>query len=86
MRSSASTPTTTGCTGPVKMWLALQPQGIPVAKSTVERLMRRHGLAGRAAAEVRRTTIADPAADRPPDLVDRQFGCPRRTVLVVADL
>jgi helix-turn-helix protein len=29
--------------GSVKMWAHLQREGIPVAKSTVERLMRRHG-------------------------------------------
>ena len=38
--------------GSVKMWAHLQRQGIPVAKSTVERLMRRQRLAGRAPAEV----------------------------------
>lgn len=29
--------------GSVKMWAHLQREGIPVAKSTVERLMRRNG-------------------------------------------
>ena len=62
--------------GSVKMWAHLQREGIPVAKSTVERLMRRHGWQGVRRQKTVRTTIADPAAARPPDLVDRQFGVP----------
>ena len=48
--------------GSVKMWAHLQRQGIPVAKSTVERLMRRHGWQGVRRQKTVRTTIADPAA------------------------
>jgi putative transposase len=32
--------------GSLEMWAHLQREGIPVAKSTVERLMRRHGWQG----------------------------------------
>jgi putative transposase len=71
--------------GSVKMWAHLQRQGIPVAKSTVERLMRRHGWKGVRRQKSVRTTIADPAAERAPDLVDRQFRVPTPNVLVVAD-
>ena len=67
------------------MWAHLQREGIPVAKSTVERLMRRNRWQGVRRQKTVRTTIADPAAARPPDLVDRQFGVPAPNRLLVAD-
>jgi len=54
-------------------------------KSTVERLMRRNGWQGVRRQKTVRTTIADPAAARPPDLVDRQFGVGAPNLLLVAD-
>jgi putative transposase len=71
--------------GSVKMWAHLQREGIPVAKSTVERLMRRHGWQGVRRQKTVRTTIADRSAARPPDLVDRQFGVRAPNRLLVAD-
>jgi putative transposase len=71
--------------GSLKMWAHLRREGIPVAKSTVERLMRRHGWQGVRRQKSVRTTIADPAAERAPDLVDRQFRVPTPNALVVAD-
>jgi putative transposase len=71
--------------GSLKMWAHLQREGIPVAKSPVERLMRRHGWQGVRRQKTVRTTIADPAADRPPDLVDREFGVGAPNRLLVAD-
>ena len=71
--------------GSLKMWAHLQREGIPVAKSTVERLMRRHGWQGVRRQKTVRTTIAGPAAARPPDLVDRQFGVGAPNRLLVAD-
>lgn len=71
--------------GSVKMWAHLQRQGFPVAKSTVERLMRRHGWQGVRRQKSIRTTISDPAAERAPDLVDRQFRVPTPNALLVAD-
>ena len=71
--------------GSVKMWAHLQREGIPVAKSTVERLMRRHCWQGVRRQKTVRTTIPDPAAARPPDLVDRQFGVGAPNRLLVAD-
>jgi putative transposase len=60
------------------VWLVLDREGIPVARCTVERLMRELGLVGvRRGGVKRRTTIADPATARPADLVNRQF-TPRR--------
>ena len=72
--------------GSLKMWAHLQREGIPVAKSTVERLMRRNGWQGVRRQKRVRTKIPDPSAVRPPDLVDRQFGVPAPNLLLVADL
>ncbi len=71
--------------GSLKMWAHLQREGIPVAKSTVERLMRRNGWQGVRRSKTVRTTVADPNAVRPPDLVDRQFGVGAPNLLLVAD-
>ena len=63
--------------GSLKMWAHLQREGIPVARRTVERLMRRNGWRG--ATRTRRaprTTERDPAAARAPDLVGRQWRVP----------
>ena len=72
--------------GPQKVWKQLRREGIRVARCTVERLMRQMGLRGtvRGRAWVV-TTRADTAADRPADLVDRQFTATRPNQLWVAD-
>ncbi len=54
-----------GVYGARKVWLALNREGIGVARCTVERLMRELGLEGAHRGRRRRTTIADPAAARP---------------------
>jgi len=71
--------------GSLKMWAHLQRLGVPVARCTIERLMREHGWRGATRARKVRTTVADPAAERAPDLVKRQFtaACPDQ--LWVAD-
>jgi putative transposase len=51
----------------------------------MERLMRRNGSQGVRRQKSVRTTIADPAAERTLDLVDRQFRVPTPNALVVAD-
>lgn len=71
--------------GSLKMWAHLQREGIPVAKSTVERLMRANGWQGVRRQKKVRTTVPDPTADRAPDLVDRQFAVPAPNRLLVAD-
>jgi putative transposase len=58
-----------GVYGARKVWLALNREGTPVARCTVERLMRELGLAGARRGKRRRTTVPDPAAARPADLV-----------------
>jgi putative transposase len=73
--------------GADKVWAQLKREGTPVARCTVERLMRRLGLRGvvRGKAHVR-TTVADEASSRPLDLVARRFRGPAPNRLWVADL
>ena len=71
--------------GAEKMWAHLQRDGMPVARCTVERLMRVNGWQGVTRRKKVRTTIADPTAERAPDLVDRQFQVDAPNVLLVAD-
>lgn len=71
--------------GSLKMWAHLQRLDVPVARATVERLMRANGWRGASRAKTVRTTVADPAARRAPDLVDRRFGAQRPDQLHVAD-
>ncbi len=71
--------------GAEKTWAYLQRQGIPVARCTIERLMRVNGWRGVVRRKKIRTTEPDPAATRAPDLVDRQFRVPAPNLLLVAD-
>jgi putative transposase len=71
--------------GPRKMWLYLRGEGHDVARCTVERLYRREGWVGALRKRRFRTTVGDPAAARPADLVDRQFSAHRPNRLWVAD-
>ena len=75
-----------GVYGARKVWLALRREGVDVARCTVERLMAELGLTGAVRGKVKKTTIADPAGSRPPDLVQRRFGPPAPNRLWVADL
>src|SRR3984893_11154322 len=72
--------------GPRKVWRQMGREHRRVARCRVRRLMRELGLAGavRGRAWVT-TTQADPAADRPSDLVDRHFVATRPNQLWVAD-
>jgi len=72
--------------GARKVWRQLNREGIPVARCTVERLMRAQGLRGVVRGRRCRTTISDGAADRPLDLVKRQFIATRPNQLWVADI
>ena len=75
-----------GVYGARKVWLQLNREGTPVARCTVERLMKADGLHGAARGKVKRTTIADPAAQRARDLVRRNFTPPAPDRLWVADI
>jgi putative transposase len=74
-----------GVYGARKVWLALNREGIAVARCTVERLMRELGLAGARRGKKVRTTVPGPAAARPADLVKRRFSPPAPDRLWVAD-
>ena len=75
-----------GVYGARKVWLALNREGIDVARCTVERLMAELGLAGAVRSKAKKTTVADPTAARPADLVQRRFAPPAPNRLWVADL
>jgi len=66
-----------GVFGARKVWLTLNRQRTdseaPIARCTVERLMAELGLAGAVRGKVKRTTISDPRAAKPRDLVNRNF-------------
>jgi len=75
-----------GVYGALKVSRQLNREGIRVALCTVERLMRQMGLEGAVRGRKLKTTIADEAADRPADLVSRDFKTNRPNELWVADL
>ena len=74
-----------GVYGSRKIWLVLNREGTEVARCTVERLMKDLDLAGVRRGRRWRTTVADPAAARPRDLVDRMFAPLAPNLLWVAD-
>jgi putative transposase len=74
-----------GVYGPRKVWLQLNREGVEVARCTVERLMNVLGLQGIRRGKQWKTTVADPDAQRPPDLVQRRFNPLRPNALWVAD-
>jgi putative transposase len=74
-----------GVYGARKVWLALNREGIRVARCTVERLMTVLGLEGARRGRRVRTTRPDPAANRPADLVERNWNPSRPDALWVAD-
>jgi len=75
-----------GVYGARKVWRQLHREGITVARCTVERLMGALGLEGVRRGKARRTTMADRAAVRPADLVERDFSAAGPNQLWVADL
>jgi transposase InsO family protein len=73
--------------GAKKVWRQLRREGVDVARCTVERLMREMGLRGAVRGRAFKvTTTPDTAAQRPADLVKRQFVATRPNQLWVADL
>jgi putative transposase len=72
--------------GAKTVWRQLHRENWEVARCTVERLMRRLGLCGAVRGGKKwKTTIADTAAARPADLVNREFQAGRPNQLWVAD-
>jgi putative transposase len=74
-----------GVYGARKVWLALNREGVAVARCTVERLMKVLGVQGARRGRRVRTTRPDVAAARPADLVERNFNPNRPDALWVAD-
>ena len=73
--------------GAEKVWKQLGREGMKVARCTVERLMRAMGLEGVVRSRAfRTTTTPGDVAERPLDLVDRDFRASRPNQLWVSDL
>jgi transposase InsO family protein len=73
--------------GARKVWLQLKREGFCVARCTVERLMRQMSLQGVVRGRAyKTTTIVDEAAQRPADLVERNFTADRPNQLWGADI
>jgi putative transposase len=72
--------------GSWRMWRALRRAGEDTGRGHVERLMRRNGIQGaKRRGKPWRTTRVDPASQRPPDLVNRDFTATRPDELWCAD-
>ena len=71
--------------GARKVWRQLNREGFDVARCTVERLMRRQGLAGAVRGKPIKTTLRDKTAPSPLDRVNRQFHAPRPNMLWLSD-
>jgi hypothetical protein len=69
-----------------KVWRQMVREGFPVARCTVQRLMREMGLAGVIRGKPVRTTISDKAAPCPLDHVNRRFYAPAPNMLWVVRL
>jgi putative transposase len=72
--------------GARKVWIRLNRRGVPVARCTVERLMRKADLKGVTRQVRKRTTVPDPSRPTPDDLVNRQFDPSAPDQLWVADI
>lgn len=69
-----------------KMWKAMRRAGEDIGCDQVARLMRELGIEGVRRGRKLSTTRADEKANRPPDLVERQFTAERPNQLWVTDL
>ncbi len=74
-----------GLYGARKVWKQLLREEINIGRGQVETLMRTAGLKGIRRGKQFVTTRADPATNRPPDLVDRSFTASRPNELWVVD-
>ncbi len=72
--------------GAKKVWKELRREGRVVARCTVARLYRALGLRGVLRGRRVRTTVPEPLAHRPQDLVQRNFTAARPNPLWVSDL
>jgi len=74
-----------GIYGQLKVWDELRDEGIEVARCTVERLMRTHGIAGCSNGKVQRTTLPGPSPVAADDLVRRDFSAIRPDEVWLSD-
>ena len=74
-----------GIYGQLKVWQQLQREGVAVARCTVERLMRQHGIEGVRKGKMQRTTTPGPSPVPAADLVRRNFRADRPDQLWLAD-
>lgn len=74
-----------GLYGVRKVWWQLRRDGVLAARCTVQRLMRKHRLEGVVRGKRQRTTVPGDRAERPADLVDRDFTAAAPNRLWVAD-
>jgi transposase InsO family protein len=75
-----------GTYGAYRVYKQLCREGHQIARCTIERLMRTHGIEGVVPGRKRKTTLADPAASRPAGLVNGRFTADRPDALWVADI
>lgn len=76
-----------GTYGSPRVTKELNHRGVVVGRRRVSRLMRLHGLEGRAKKRWRKTTIADPEFERAKDLIQREFGpCTELDTRYVGDI
>ena len=71
--------------GADKVWKQLNREGLPIARCSVERLMRRLGLQGARRGKTVRTTVPDHSMPCPLNRVNRQFKADRPNQLWVSD-
>ena len=74
------------CYGAYKIWKQLAREGITAARCTIERLMRELNIKGVRRGRAIKTTIPDEHANRPQDLVNREFKADHPNQLWVADI
>jgi len=72
--------------GARKIWKQLNRESIPVGRWSVETVMRKLGLKGVKRGRSCKTTIADEMAEKPLDLVNREFVASKPDQLWVADI
>ena len=74
-----------GIYGQLKMWDELNDESIEVARCTVERLMRKHGIVGCCNGKTQRTTMPGPSPVAADDLVRRDFTADRPDAVWLSD-
>ena len=72
--------------GARKLWLAARRAGHEIGRDQVAALMRAAGICGVTRRRLARTTVRDPGAERPSDLVNRDFTARSPNRLWVTDL